>query len=123
MRTLRHFFEAILHIIAQIIKAELIIRSVSDISGVSDFALIAIRLVIIDAFRRHTEEAVDLAHPFGVTFCQIVIDGDDMNAFAIKGVQIGGERRDECFTFARPHFSNFAAVQGNAANQLNVAHR
>ncbi len=43
-----------------------------------------------------------------------------MNAFAGERVQVGGERGDERFSFARLHFRDFALMQDDAADELHV---
>ncbi len=66
------------------------------------------------------EEAVDLAHPFGVAFGEVVVDGDDVDAAAGEGVEIAGKRGDEGFAFAGLHLGDFAGVQDDAADHLDV---
>ena len=68
----------------------------------------------------HAEEAVDLAHPFGVALGEIVVDGDDMHALAGERVEIDGERGDERLAFAGAHLGDRAFVQHHAADELNV---
>src|SRR4051794_31516047 len=60
------------------------------------------------------------AHPLGVAPRQVIVHGDDVDAFAFECVQITGERRDQCFSFAGLHFGDTAAMQYDAANELNV---
>ena len=66
------------------------------------------------------EEAVDPAHPLGVAPGQVVVDGDDVDALAVEGVQVGGQRGDERLAFAGLHLRDPAAVQHDAADQLHV---
>ena len=47
---------------------------------------------LVQAYRK-SEEPVNLAHPLGVTFRQIFVDRDDMDAFATESVQVDGHGR------------------------------
>ena len=66
------------------------------------------------------EEAVDLAHPVGVAAGEIVVDGDDVDALALERVEIDGERRDQGLALAGAHLGDLAAVEDDAADQLDV---
>ena len=73
-----------------------------------------------DHAHRETEEAVKLAHPFGVALGEIIVDGDDMHAASAERVEINRECGDERLALARFHFRNLAVVQHHAADQLDV---
>jgi hypothetical protein len=77
------------------------------------------QLVLNDA-DAHPEEAVQAAHPLGVATGQVVVHGDDVNAFALERVQIRGQRGDEGLALARLHLGDLAAVEHHAANELYV---
>ena len=66
------------------------------------------------------QEAVDLPHPFAVALGEIVVDGDDMHAFAGQRVEIDGQGGDQRLAFAGLHFGDVAVVQHHAADQLHV---
>ena len=66
------------------------------------------------------EELVDPAHPLGVAVGQVVVDGDDVDAFAFERVQVHGQRGDQRLAFAGFHFGDFAAVEDDAADQLHI---
>ena len=107
------------HVVAQVVEAELVVSAVSDVPGVGHLALSVVKLVLDDA-DGHAEETVDSAHPFGIAARQIVIDRDDVDAFAFEGVEIGGESGDQRFAFAGLHLGDLALMQNGAADQLNV---
>ena len=75
---------------------------------------------MLDHADRHAEEAVDAAHPFRVAPRQVVVDGDDVDAFAFERVEIRGQRRDERLAFTGFHFGDGAVVQHDPADQLDV---
>ncbi len=63
---------------------------------------------------------MDAAHPFRVAFGEVIVDGDDVNAFAFERVQIRRSGGDERFSFAGLHFRDAAFVQNHAADQLDI---
>ncbi len=116
---LDHVFQAILHVVAQIIEAEFIVGAVGDVAVVSLLALL-----IVDAVDDHAggqaEEAVDLAHPLGVALGQVVVHRDHMNASPRERVEIDSQRCDQRLAFAGLHFGDLAFVQDHAADELHV---
>ena len=62
---------------------------------------------------------MDLAHPLRVTLGQVVVDGDNVDALAGQGVEVGGEGGYQRFAFAGLHLGDTALVQHNAAHQLH----
>ncbi len=63
---------------------------------------------------------MNLAHPFRVALCKIVVDGDDMHALTRKRVEVCGKGGNKRLAFARLHFGNSALMQAYAADNLNV---
>ena len=116
---LHHVLDPVLHVVAQIIEAELVVGGVSDVAVVLIFALRIVEAVHDDADRK-SEKFVDLPHPFGVALGEIVVDGDDMDAAAGERVEIDGERGDQRLAFAGLHLGNPALVQHHAADELDV---
>ena len=116
---LHHVLEPVLHVVAQIIEAELVIGAVGDVAVVLLLALLVVEPMHDDA-DREAEEFVDLAHPFGVALGEIVVDGDDMDAAAGKRIEIDRQRRDQRLAFAGLHLGDLAFMQHHAADQLDV---
>ena len=108
-----------LHVVAQVVEAELVVRAVGDVAGVGDLPLLVVEVVLDDA-DGHAEEAVDAAHPLRVAAGEVVVDGDDVHALAGERVQVRRQRRDERLAFARLHLGDLAVVQHHAADQLDV---
>jgi hypothetical protein len=73
-----------------------------------------------DAADREPEEAVDLAHPGGVALGQVIVDRDHMHALAGQRVEVDRQGGDQGFAFAGFHLRDHAAVQHDAADQLDV---
>lgn len=107
------------HVVAQIIKTELVIGAVGDVAGVRR-TLVGMLHTGDDNASGHAECCVDTSHPGGITAGQVVVDGDNMNTTTSKGVEIHGERRDQRLALTGLHLGNTPLVQHHAADQLNV---
>ncbi len=87
--SLYHLLKRGNHVIAQVVKAELVVCAIGYIGVVGGPALSRLWLNGVD---KHTNSKpqgfIDLAHPLGVTPCQVVVDGDDVYALACQGIQI-----------------------------------
>ncbi len=116
---LDHLRELELHVVAQVVEAELVVRAVRDVAAVG-VAAVLVRHVVLDAADRKAEELVDPPHPLGVALGEVVVDGDDVDAASREGVQRHRERRDERLAFARPHLGDLALVEDHAAHELDV---
>ena len=107
------------HVVAQVIEAELVIGAISDI-GVVGFAALTVIEIVHDGSDGESQGAMNAAHPLGVAPGQVIVHGDDVHALAFECVEITGEGGDECFSFARFHFGDPAAMQHHAADKLHV---
>ena len=116
---LHHLGALILHVVAQIVEAELVVGGVGDVAGIGRAPLLVGKAVHDDAGGQ-AEEAVDAAHPFGVAAGEIVVDGDDVDALADKRVEVDGQRGDQRLAFAGAHLGDAAIVKNHAADQLHV---
>ncbi len=119
MPALDHVLHAVLHVVAQIVEAELVVGAIGDVAIVGLLALLVVEAVHDDA-DREPEETVDLAHPLGVALGQIVVDGDDVDAAPGQRIEIDRQRRDQRLALAGLHLRNAALVQDHAADQLDV---
>ncbi len=108
-----------LHVVAEIVEAELVVGAVGDVGRVRLLPLGIVQLVLDDA-HRHAEEAVNLAHPFRVAAGQVVVRRDDVDAFAFQGVQVGRQRRHQRLALAGLHLGDGAAVKNRPADDLDV---
>ncbi len=119
MLALVHVGEFRLHVVAQVVEAELVVGPVGDV-GLVGGALFLFGLLGIDDAGGHPEHAVDLAHPLGVAPGEVVVDGDDVHALAGQRVQIDREGRDQGLALTGLHLGDVALVQEDAAHQLDV---
>ncbi len=118
-RPLDHVLEPELHVVAQVVEAELVVGAVGDVGQIGLLALHVVEFVD-DAADRETEKAIDLAHPFGIAAGEIIVDGDDVGAVAGERVQIDRKGRDQGLAFAGFHLGDHAAMQHHPAHQLHV---
>ena len=105
------------HVVAQVVKAELIVGAVGDIGIVGGPAGVAVH-ALHDQTDSQPQPAVELAHPLAVALGQIVVDGNNVHPFAGQGVQVGGQGSHKGLALTGLHLGNIAAVQGNAAGHL-----
>src|ERR1019366_624491 len=111
--------DAELHVVAEVVEAELVIGAVGDVGVVGVLALLVVE-VVDDDTDLEAEKLVEAAHPFGVAAGEVVVDGDDVNALASEGVEVARQGGDEGFAFTGFHFGDFALVEDHAAHQLDV---
>ena len=107
------------HVIAQIIKTELIVRSERDIAAIRVFALREVH-IMDDQSDRKAEEMIEFAHFFTVAAGQIIVDRDHMNALAGQRIEIYRQCRDQCLSFTGAHLRNPSLMQAHTADQLHI---
>ena len=69
---------------------------------------------------RQAEAVVDGAHPLGVALGEVVVDGDEVGAFAGEGVEVDREGGGERLALACLHLGDLALVEDDAAEDLDV---
>ena len=116
---LDHLLDAELHIVAQVIEAEFVVRAVGHVAGIGLLAFHIFEAVRDDA-DCHAEKFVYFAHPVCIARREIVVDRDKMDALAGDRVQIDRKRGDERLAFTGTHFRNPALMQHHAAKQLHI---
>ena len=107
------------HVAAQVVEAEFVVGAVGDVAAVRRL-FVFLRHAGDDDAGSHAEEAVEFAQFFAVAAGKVVVDGDDVHAFAGQGVQVHRQGGDQSFAFTGAHFGDFALVQHDAANHLYV---
>jgi len=91
---LDHVFEPVFHVVAQVVEAQLVVGAIGHVAGVLLAPFVVVEPVHDDADRK-AEEAVDLAHPFGVTAGEVIIDRDHVHAAAGKRIEINRQGGDQ----------------------------
>ena len=98
------------HVVSQVVEAELVVRAEGDVAGVGFASFVAVGLVFVDTIDGETEEHVYRSVPLGVTFGEVVIDGDHVYAFMCQCVEIDRQCRHEGLTLAGSHLGYLALV-------------
>ena len=105
------------HVVPQVVKAHLVVGAVSNIGVIGLLALL-LGQIVDDQTHAQPQKTVNLAHPLAVALGKVVVDGDDMDALAGQGVQIGGQSGHQCLAFTGLHFGDTTLMQHDAAHQL-----
>ncbi len=106
------------HVVAQVVKAQLVVGAVGNIRVVGGLSAVVVEIVY-DQTDLQTHILVELAHPFGVAARQIVVDGDDVHALAGQRVQICRQGRHKGLAFTGFHFGDPALMEHDAADDLH----
>ncbi len=107
------------HVVAQVVEAELVVGAVGDVRPVRLPALVRGHLGE-DHPDLHAEEAVHPAHPLGVALGQVVVGGDDVDALAGDGVEVGGQHTGQGLALTGLHLRDLPEVQCGPTHQLHV---
>ena len=105
------------HVVTQIIKAELVVCHIGNITAVSLLTLLAGHAVQHDSDRQ-AQKFMYLPHPLSVTLCQIVVDRYDMDALALQRIQISRCGRYQRLSFTGTHLGDTSLVQNDSTDQL-----
>ncbi len=123
------------HVVAKIVEAELVVRAVRNVGGVClsarrgpqhrqvfvlHFRIKQVGGLVLETSDGQAEVVEYLAHPATVAPGQVVVHGYDVDALALQGVQVRGERGDERLALTGLHLRDVALVQHNAAHDLHV---
>ena len=108
-----------LHVVAQVVEAELVVRAVGDVGVVGGLAL-GVGKTMHDRADLETEEAMELAHPLGVATREEVVHGHDVHAAAGEAVQVGRQGRDEGLALAGLHLGDAPLMEHDPADHLDV---
>ena len=108
-----------LHVVAQVVEAELVVGAVGNVATVRGLPL-GVAYVVLDHADGHPKEPVDPPHPFGVASGKVVVYRDDVDALAAESVEIGRERGDQRFPLTGLHLGDLAVVEDHATDELHV---
>ena len=106
------------HVVAEVIEAELVIGSVGNVAEVSLAALV-VGESVEDTADCESEPAEHLAHFLSLSLCEVVIDGNNVNALACESVEVRGNARNESFTFTGLHLGDTSLMKNDSTNYLD----
>ena len=108
------------HIVAEVVETEFVVCSEGDIGLISLAALLRVRAVLVDAVDAEAVELVERSHPLGVTFGQIVVDGDDVYSVACERVKEYRQCSNEGLTLTGSHLCNLSLMEDDTTEELYV---
>ena len=108
------------HIVAQVVKAKLIVRTESDVSLISIAASHTIRLMLVNTIHTQTVEHINRSHPLRVTLGKIIIDRHHVHTIARQSIQEDRQSSRQSFTLTSKHLSNLALMQHRTAKKLHI---
>ena len=73
------------HVVTQIVKSQLVVSHISDITRILRASLVVFHGVQ-DHTNRQSQELMHLAHPLRVTVCQVIVDSYNVYAFTFQGI-------------------------------------
>ncbi len=117
--TLHALFRTERHVVAQVVEAVFVVGAVGDVSGISCTLRHGWHVWQVNADGQ-AKEFKQCTVIFGITLRQIVIDGNNVHAFAAQRVQVSGQGRGQGFTFTGAHLCDATFVEHHAANQLHI---
>ena len=77
------------HVVAQIIKTELIVRAVGHIRSIGLLTCFLVHAGYHDPDAQ-SKKTIDFPDPFGIAFSEVIVDCHHVNAATNKSVQVGG---------------------------------
>ena len=111
--------QVVLHVVAQVIESELVVRAVGQIRRIGRPALHVVQ-VMHDHADGQSQRLIQRAHPLRVAPRQVIVHRHDVHAAPGQRIQRRRQCRHERLPFARLHFGDFAVVQHHSADQLHV---
>ena len=118
MAALSEVFLICHHVVTEVVKAELVVCTVGDVAVVSRL-LFSLCLIVDNETCGEAEELVDTSHFLLTHFCKVLVNGNDVNALACKGVEVRGENCNESFTLTCLHFCDSSLMEKDTAHELN----
>ena len=108
------------HIVAEVIKAELVVGAKGDVALIGLFARLGIWLMLVDAVHRKPVEHIQGPHPLGVSLGEVVVHRDHVHSLAREGVEEYREGGHEGLSLTCRHLGYLSLVQGYTTDELHV---
>ena len=125
------------HVVAQIVKAKLIICSIGDRCGIGlaardraelcgaliVAAVLSVedeRAVVRNHANREAERSEERPHPLRVAAGEIVVHGDHVDAATGQSIERRSKGPDKCLPFARLHLRDLSLMECNRTEDLLV---
>ena len=109
-----------LHVVAQVVEAELVVLPVGNVRAVRCLAVRVIQVVDDAAHGAGPGSVVDAAHPLRVAPGEVVVHRHNVDAAPAQRVEVAGQGGGERLAFAGAHFGDAALVKKHSADELDV---
>ena len=106
------------HVVTEVVKAHFVVGAVGNVGSIG-FLPLLVGEPVDNQTHGQTHVVEDLAHPLGVTLCQIVVDGDNVDAVSGESVEVSGENFHQRFTFTGFHLGDSTLMEDDAADELH----
>ncbi len=111
--------QALGHVVAQVVEAELVVGAVGDVRSVGSAPLLR-ALAVEDHAGVHADEAEDAAHEIALVLREVVVGRHDVHTTTGQGVQVRRCGGDEGLALAGLHLRDVAQVQRGPTHDLDV---
>ena len=108
------------HVVAQVVKAKLVVGSKGDVGQVGLAARFGIGAVLVDAVHAQSVKLVEGPHPLGVPLRQVVVYRHQVHTPSAQCVEVNRQGSDQGFALTRSHFGDAPLVEHHAAEELHV---
>ena len=105
------------HVVTQVIKAQLIIGDIGNITSICCTSLLRLH-VIQNHANSQAKKLMNLTHPLGITLCQIIVNCYNVDTSAFQGIQICRKSGNQSLTFAGSHLCDTSLVKDNSTDKL-----
>ena len=110
-----------LHVVTQVVEAELGRRAVEDVARIGVLLLLVrLHVMRVDRARAEAQRPEEREHPVPVTLHEVVVDGDDVNLLAVEYGQVGRQRSDDRLALAGLHLGDVPFVEHDRPDDLHV---
>ena len=120
MSALHQVHWACRHIITEVVKAKLVIRTKCNIARIRTATLIRVRFVFINTIHGQSMEHVQWPHPLGVTFSEVVVHRHHVHTLVRQSIEEDWQCSHQRLTFTRSHLGYLTFVQNDTTNQLHI---
>ena len=120
MTTLHQVHWACRHIITEVVKAKLVVRTKRNIARIRTATFIRVGFMLVNTIYSQTVEHIQRPHPLRVTFGKVVVHGHHVHTFVRQSVEEDWQSSYQRLTFTRGHLGNLTLMQYHAAYQLHV---
>ena len=120
MTTLNEIQRADRHVITQVVKTELIVRTKGNIAGIGLTTLIGIGFIAVNTIDTQAQELIEGTVPLAVTFGEVVINGHYVNTFVREGVEVHRQGSNQGLTFTGRHLGDLTLMQHDTTEELHI---